>query len=186
MGYYDIQSEDSGSRPLRPARISSPTVRTRPAPRIQNLTAEGWGVLFFAVCSVVFVIATLPTGYKTRVGQWQLALPHLAIVACMAAGLRRLGDRLAVVIGVPLLALSFIVYSLSNLGDNNRDGPQAVAFAVIQGLMIVLATLDLKNNKDRESRPIKLAQRLLGLALPLILLVVAFSVNQHALNVSRR
>ncbi|HEY4734863.1 MAG TPA: hypothetical protein VIH53_09985, partial [Gemmatimonadaceae bacterium] len=84
------------------------------------------------------------------------------------------------------LALSFIVYSLSNLGDNNRDGPQAVAFAVIQGLMMVLATLDLKNNKDRESRPIKLAQRLLGLALPLILLVVAFSVNQHALNMSRR
>jgi nitric oxide reductase large subunit len=97
----------------------------------------------------------------------------------MAAGLRRLGDVSAVVLGLPLVALSWVVAGLSNLGDNHRDGPLATAFAVMQVAMLLFAAHDLRNNKNTQSRPIKLAYRMLGLALPLILLVVSCSMNQR-------
>jgi hypothetical protein len=93
MGYYDIQSETPSSKPSHRSKTSG---TTGPIAGFQNLTPASWGVLFFAVCSVVFLDANLPKGYEWRPGQWRVALPHIAVVACMAAGLRRLGDVTAV------------------------------------------------------------------------------------------
>ena len=75
---------------------------------------------------------------------------------------------------------------LVELGDNHKDGPIGMAFALLQLLMILCAAYDSKNNATVQSKPIKLGQRLLGLVLPFALLVLAFSVNQHFLNNAKR
>ena len=183
MSYYDIQSEaptSPSTRASRPAQLS-----TR-APTIQNLTPAALGVLLLAVCSVLFIVAQLPSGYDARVGQWEIAVPHLVVIACLAFGNRRSGDALAILVGIPFGVLAWLVSGLSRLGDNHRDGPIGMAFAVLQLLMILFAAYDSKNNAAVQSKPIKLGQRLIGLALPLTLLILAFSVNQHFLNNARR
>ncbi|MFL5483815.1 MAG: hypothetical protein ACJ8AK_16670 [Gemmatimonadaceae bacterium] len=156
------------------------------APIIQNLTPAALGVLLLAVCSVLFIVAQLPSGYGARVGQWQIAVPHLAVIACLAFGNRRSGDALAILVGIPFGVLAWLVYSLSGLGDNHKDGPIGMAFALLQLLMILFAAHDSKQNATVHSKPIKPRQRLIGLALPFALLVLAFSVNQHFLNSARR
>ena len=139
-----------------------------------------------AVCSVLFIVAQLPSGYEARVGQWKLAVPHLVVIACLAFGNRRSGDALAILVGIPFGALAFLVYSLSGLGDNHKDGPIGMAFSLLQLSMILFAAYDSRQNGNVQSKPIKLGQRLLGLALPFALLILAFSVNQHLLNNARR
>lgn len=183
MGYYDIQSEAQTPPSTQAIRPPRPVTQ---APTIQNLTPAAGGVLFLAVCSVLFIVAQLPSGYDTRVGQWQIAVPHLAVIACLAIGNRRSGDALAVLVGIPFGLLAWVVWALSGLGDNHKDGPIGSAFAALQLLMILCAAYDSKQNATVQPKPIKLRQRVLGLALPFALLILAFSVNQHFLNNARR
>ena len=183
MSYYDIQSEAPTSPSTHPSR---PTQTSTRAPTIQNLTPAALGVLLLAVCSVLFIVAQLPSGYDTRVGQWQIAVPHLVVIACLAFGSRRAGDALAILVGIPFGVLAWVVYALSGLGDNHKDGPIGMAFALLQLVMVLSAAYDSKRNATVPSKSIKLRQRLIGLVLPFALLVLAFSVNQHLLNNARR
>ena len=183
MSYYDIQSE---APPPRSSRAARPAPTSTHVPTIQNLTPAALGVLFLAICSVLFIVAQLPSGYDARVGQWQIAVPHLVVIACLAFGNRRSGDALAILVGIPFGALAWVVSGLSRLGENHKDGPIGMAFALLQLSMILFAAYDSKRNAAAQSKPIKLGQRLLGLMLPFALLILAFSVNQHYLNNARR
>ena len=99
------------------------------------------------------------------------ALPHLMILASISAGFRRLGDTLALVIGIPS-CLFFAAYALlSGLGGDPRMDPMAGQLALYQVVMVIAAAADLSVNRKLAHQPLPIITRAIGLSVPVAVLV---------------
>ncbi len=146
----------------------SATPVVEPPRRFQNLTLFGTIVAVFAILTVL----SLPylRDYKASYGSGAptavtFALPQLLIIAAISAGFRRLGDILALLVGIPLF-LGFGLYAvLSFLGSDPRDVQIEWQLFFFQSMMALAAGADLALNR-KVVAPLKPLIRLLGLAVP--------------------
>ena len=155
---------------------------------IQNLTGPGCVVLACGILSV-FALPTLAhNGYGGMlVPPPAMALmPHLLIVACMTTGLRVLGDIIALpVSGIGLVAGVFLAVA-SGMGGNPQGDATPLVFAAIQAPMFFCAVLDLVKSVKREHNPLPPRNRLIGLLVPVVVYLIATTINAAVVRANQR
>ena len=136
--------------------------------RFQNLTIAGTIVAIFAILTVLSLpylgdyTASYGSGAPTPV---TFALPQLLIIAAISAGFRRVGDIVALLVGIPLF-LGFGLYAvLSFLGSDPRDVQIEWQLFFFQLMMALAAGADLALNR-KFAAPVAPLNRLLGLTVP--------------------
>jgi hypothetical protein len=136
--------------------------------RFQNLTLAGTIVAVFAILTVL----SLPylRDYKASYGSGAptsvtFAVPQLLIIAAISAGFRRLGDVLALLVGIPLF-LGFGLYAvLTFLGSDPQDVQIEWQLFFFQLMMALAAGADLAVNR-KFAAPVMPLNRILGLTVP--------------------
>jgi hypothetical protein len=164
-----------------PTQSETPAAAAEPTPGFQNLTSAAGIVLLFATLSILFIpfLGNYKVSYRSQEPMsLALALPHLLIIALISTGMRRLGDALAILVGIPLLFAFGLMAMLSGLGGDPRIDPVTVQLAFFQLAMALAAGSDLAQNK-KLALPVSGVNRLIGLSVP-VAVAFAMSVLTHA------
>ncbi|HJQ10050.1 MAG TPA: hypothetical protein VJ840_03390 [Gemmatimonadaceae bacterium] len=163
--------------------MTATPVTTSALPRtgFQNLTAGSATVLAIAILSALSLpnLGANPSanGSPWFNNLWILA-PHLLIIASISTGFRILGDVVAFPVGFVYGGFAALFGVLSGLGGTGTQGADggALGFAVLQLVMSFAAGSDLVRNRKRPHQPVKGINRLLGLSVPLVVILIAASM----------
>ncbi len=162
--------------------MTAPDTATQKRPH--NFTPASAFVLVMAIISVLSVPGLGRDNAPPNAMAAVWLLPHLSIVVAMAAGFRVTGDTIALVLGIPLAPLCALLGVLAGLGGTGMQGPDDtfLLFGFVQALMAIAALFDLIHNRKLPFQPIAFRNRLVGLALPVVVFMIGSAMTTAAVK----
>ena len=148
------------------------TIGVNEAPRrFHDFTIASGIVFTFAMATVLFLPSSKMSHAPHEPMPLVLALPHLSIVALMAAGFRRSGDIVAWILAMPCLFIFAFLAFLSGLGGESNGDVALVKIAFFQLIIVLAAGADLARNKKLTPQPVALRNRWIGFVVPVVVLL---------------
>jgi hypothetical protein len=163
-----------------PGGMSAPTIGATEGPRrFHDFTIASGIVFTFAIATVLSLPFSKMSHQPHEPMPLVFALPHLSIVALMAAGFRRRGDIVAWILAMPCLFIFAILAFLSGLGGESNGDVALVKITLFQLIIVLAAGADLARNKKLTPQPVALRNRWIGLVVPAVVLLATSALTNN-------